>query len=162
MKTLFRSSTAFVALVAVVILAYGQLNAGEKPWLDMQNCAACAPYMAQSGLMEHMNMAIYPVATGMLEVMTVPAEFKDALKTAHSQCNEVVMRAQKGEDVYLCGMCTNLLSLAKMGAKIDDVDTGTGYILAVTATDPALIQKIHDHVDKTNAEMKKMAEKSKT
>jgi peroxiredoxin family protein len=161
-KTIFRSAVALVAFAAIAFLASGQLTAAEKPWLDVQKCAACAPYLAQPGLMEHANMAFYPVATGMLEVTTVPAEYEAAMKKAQSQCNEIVLQAQRGEKVYLCGMCTDLLKLSEEGAKIDQVDTAAGHILAVTATDPALIQKIHAHVDRTKAEMMKMSEKPKT
>jgi hypothetical protein len=162
MKNTIRTAASLAGLAAMVLLFSGHLTAADPPWLDMGKCEACAPYMAEPGLMKNADMADYPIATGMVSVTTVSPEFAEALKRAHSKCENVVMRAQNGENVYLCGMCSDLLTLAGEGAKIDQVETKTGSLMAVTSSDPVLIQKIHAHVDRTKAAMKKMAAPSKS
>ncbi|MFH1679862.1 MAG: hypothetical protein ABIH26_04375 [Candidatus Eisenbacteria bacterium] len=147
---------AFAALVAV-----GSPTAADGPWIDMERCAACAPYMAEPGLMQHAQMESYAIATGMASITTVPAQYETALTRAEAGCNVVFQRAQSGEKVALCDMCSDLVDLGEKGAKFDQLDTKAGHIMAVTATDPALIKKIHTHVERTNAEMKKMMEKPK-
>ena len=47
------------------------------------------------------------------------------------------------------------------GAEMESVETKGGTVKLLTATDPAVIEKIHAHVTKVNAEMAKMMEAEK-
>jgi len=135
-------------------------DAEEKPWLDWRNCDACAPFAAETGLMDHTRMEFFPIATGLLEVAEVPAEYQAAYARASEKCNAVMGRWQKGEKVNLCGYCTSFGALSKAGARIEDIETDGGRVLVATSTDPALIGRLHTHVEKTNAEMRKMSQAS--
>lgn len=161
MNTRTQIAIVFLGLALALPAVAGDAAKGTAaPWFDMEKCAACAPYMAEPGLMENASMEYFSIATGMTSVCTAPAAYESALLRAHDKCNNVIMRAQGGEKLYLCGYCENLLSLAGAGAKIDDLRSKGGFILTATATDAALIQKLHAHVAKTQAEMKKMMESS--
>lgn len=153
-----------VGIAAIAVTSFfmvGNSLAADAPWFDMQKCAACAPYMAEAGLMSHVQMEYHTVATGMLSLTTVPAEYEAALERAHAKCNQVIASAQGGEKVYLCNMCLDLMGLAASGAKIDQFQTSNGYVMAATSTDPALIKKLQAHAERTTTEMMKMSQATK-
>jgi hypothetical protein len=58
---------------------------------------------------------------------------------------ESVKRLESGEKLELCSHCQRMSDLAAAGARIENVDTKGGHIMAVTASSPALIEKIHEH-----------------
>ena len=78
-------SIALLAAIAL-LLAGGVVAAADEAsggWFDMANCEMCAPMMAEKGLMENMKWESFPIATGMIDVATVPAAYEAAYARAH-------------------------------------------------------------------------------
>jgi hypothetical protein len=148
---------ALVCAVATPVVA-GPVAGTEKPWFDMQNCPICKSMTAETGLMEHMTWNTYLTATGMMGVCNVDPKYKDAYMRANTKMMAVVKDLEAGKDVGpLCGFCTSYTNLMKAGAKSETFPTASGDIMLLTSTDPAVIDQIHTHAQRTIDEYKKMS-----
>ena len=146
---------ACVVIGAVMVFGAPTARAADT-WFDMQNCEMCKPMAAESGLMEHLHWSTYPVATGMVYVTTVDKGFEEPYKKAGQGMMAVQQRLGKGEKVYLCNHCQSFGALMAAGAKVDNLNTNAGDVMVMSSTDPAEIEKIHQHAGKTIQAMKEM------
>jgi TusA-related sulfurtransferase len=126
------------------------------PWLDLENCAMCKPLMAEEGLMQNMSFAQYNISDGFVAVTNVEADYLEAYRKAHEGMNATVAKLQSGEMLELCGSCMALGACMMKGAKQDYVETPTGDLWVVTATDPELVTELHNWVKRNKEEMEKM------
>jgi hypothetical protein len=149
-------SVALAAMTVAVVVTPSLAGETSGAWFDPDKCQMCAPIKAEPGLFEHVHWTDLPIATGMITVTKVDPGYEAAYQRAGAKQMDVVQRRSKGESMYLCGHCTSLSGLLKSGAKYDPLQVSDRYLAAVTATDPALIQKIRAHAERTDAEMKKM------
>lgn len=153
----------WIAVLTVVALSAPVALAGEGPWLDPVNCAVCKNLSQEPGLLEHMVWETHKTTNGMLSVMAADPEYAEAWKRAYQGMMATVAKLQAGEQLHLCGCCTDFGMLVMAGAVTDDVDTSVGMISTVTGDSEELIEKIHAHADKTIEEFAKMeAAKSKS
>jgi len=149
-------SRCLITLCLLTVLATSIAVAEELPWLDLQNCAMCKPLTAEKGLMENMDWAQYNISGGFVAMTTVNGEYIDAYRTAHEGMNATVARLQGGEHLELCGSCMAIGTCMMKGATQDYVQTPTGDLWIVTATDPELVAELQAWVKRNKEEMEKM------
>ena len=150
-------AVALALLFCTVAIAVASAPAG---WFDMANCEMCAPMMAEKGLMENTKWESFSIATGMMNVMSVPSSYEAAFARAHEKCNALGEKLQKGETLKLCGSCTAMGQLLGQGAKMDQVNAGSSHVVLLTATEPSLVAKIQAYEKKNVEEMAKMKKTS--
>ena len=88
----------YAVLMAVFVLAIGAAGAGEA---DFHNCAICKPMASEPGLMQNMKWETHPIATGMLAVTTVTADYDEAYGRAHEKMMANVEKLEAGEEMPL-------------------------------------------------------------
>lgn len=149
--------TLYSGLLALLTLGLAA-GSDEKPWMDPQNCDMCKSVLQEEGLMQNMHPEHHKIATGMVSVCTVSPDFADAYARAKSGMMETKKRMEAGEEVKLCQFCISMGSLMEAGATMENFTTEGGDVTVLTATDEALIAKIHEHTQKSIDFMAKMAE----
>jgi len=152
-----RSLLGVVALVALVALALTVTAAGEdQAWFDLDNCAICKNLSAEKGLIDNIQWESHLIASGMLSVAKVPAEYEEVYNRASKNMQASVMKMQQGEPAKLCGFCMSYGKLAMSGAKVEEVHSKVGHIGLVTSADENVVKMIHAHGQRTIDEYKKM------
>ena len=150
------------ALVAVVVFAFYFVSATadeEKAWFDLGNCDFCKNLMAEEGLMDHITKwEHHNTHNGSLTIAVVDKEYVPAFKRAGKNMEMVAERLKNGEQVNMCGMCMSYGNLMQQGAKLEEIDSDNVFITMMYAEDPAVIEQIHMHTDRTNDELAKMSE----
>jgi hypothetical protein len=151
-------SAAAASLVAASSLAIAAT--ADQAMEEMKKCAVCKVIAEDPDLMESMTWECHKVESGMLCLMTVPKDKKEKFDEVHKKMKENIAKVKAdqaaGKEAELCSFCKGMGELEQAGAKSESVDTKTGEIYMVTATDPALIAKIHAHADQAIAEQKEM------
>jgi hypothetical protein len=151
---------AAVAMVAVLAAPLAMAGGGvSSDWFDMEKCQICAPMMAEKGLIDHVHWHDHSFATGMVMACSVDPGHEEAFKRSGEKMQAVIARYMNGEEMFVCGHCNSMKELAQAGAKIEDLMAADSYLTVVSATDPRVIEKIHAHAERSNAEMEKMAQK---
>lgn len=144
-----------LAALALTLLVAALLIAGEKPWLDFNNCDFCKPWM-QNGLMNEMTHEQVNISNGVMTICTVPAARVDEYRKTSAMMNEIGKRAEKGEKVNMCGSCEAMGAIMTKGAKFEEVPTKTGSVMLLTSTDPAMVTELHNWSKKNLDEYAKM------
>jgi hypothetical protein len=139
--------------IVIAAVASSVALAGEA---DFHNCGLCRPLVAEPGLMQNMRLETHEIATGMLSITVVAADFEAAYQRAHAKMMESVKKLEAGEPMELCPFCKSMNELAKAGAHIENVNAEGTHILAVTSDKPEVIEKIHAHRRWTKEEFEKM------
>jgi hypothetical protein len=149
---------AAILTAAVSSLVYAA--AGDDAIAEMKKCAVCKVIVENPKLIENMTWECHKVDAGMLCVAAVPKDMKKEYDDVHKKMMETVehvkTEAAAGRDAELCHFCDGMGELQKAGAKEENIDTATGSIYLVTATDPSLVAKIHAHADQAIAQQKAM------
>jgi hypothetical protein len=145
---------AALALVALFISGVGV--AGEKPWMDMANCAMCKNMVAVPGLMENMTFEQYDLTKGVVSVTTVDKAHLAAYRKAHGQMMETAKKLQAGEMMELCGHCTALGAIMMKGVDQDYAETPTGDIWVMTSSKPEVATELKAWAKRNKEEMAKM------
>ena len=148
-----KMSSMLVLAVILIATAFG--IAGEKPWLDMQNCEFCKPWLA-NGLMKEMTHEQLPISNGVVCVSSVPEKRFAEYKKTSEMMNEIGKRAAAGEKIQMCGSCEAMGSFFMRGAKMEEVWTKNGSIMLLTSTDPAIVAEMHKWAQKNDEEFDKM------
>lgn len=145
-----------IAAIAILALPTAFAAQGEL-WFDLDNCSMCKSMTAENGLMENMEWENHLTADGMMTVTVVNHGYEDAFGRAMKNMEATGGKLMAGEKLYLCGFCTSYGALHMAGASFENFDTAGGHINLVSSRDPAVIEKIHVHGQKTIDEMAKMA-----
>ena len=151
------TSVMFVVLLMAVAVAM----ASDKPWFDMENCAFCKALGADQSMMMELGWEHYNIDNGSLTVSTIPEKYSEKWETIRADWKALGEKMMAGEKMELCGMCTSYGTLLGGGAKMSEIKWSHGYISMMTSDDPAVVKKIHAHIDMNNAELKMMEEKMK-
>jgi hypothetical protein len=122
----------------------------------MKDCAFCAPWNAEKGLMEHMTCESHPIATGVVTITTVEPAFAEAYGRAYGNMMGLINKAMAGEKMNMCGHCASMMAMGAAGAKIENVDAKNVHLLTLTSTDPKIIEMAHAHAARDTEEMAKM------
>ncbi|MCC6961988.1 MAG: hypothetical protein IT585_01910 [candidate division Zixibacteria bacterium] len=144
-----------LAALALTLLVAALLIAGEKPWLDFNNCDFCKPW-TQNGLMNEMTHEQLNISNGVMTISTVPAARLADYRKTSAMMNEIGQRAAKGEKVNMCGSCEAMGAMMMKGAKFEEVPTKTGSVILLTSSDPAMVTELHDWAKKNLDEYAKM------
>ncbi|HDS02031.1 MAG TPA: hypothetical protein ENO22_13265 [candidate division Zixibacteria bacterium] len=159
-KNLFLLVLGAMLLFGGALLIAGDETAKKagKSWFDMENCAFCKNLIAEPGLLEHSDWENHKIDNGAIMVTTVEDEYLPAMRKVNANMMAVAEKLQKGEQLYLCGMCSAYGELWMSGAKIQTVETNHGYVEIFTSDDPEMVAKIHAFADKNNEEMARLME----
>ena len=152
-----RTKTSLVILsLFLTIGLMANVTAGEGDWMDMENCGMCKHLGANLEMLEHMTWNHYDVKNGIMSVCTVEDDYAEAYATASKLMGETGAKMMAGEEVSLCGMCTEMSGMMMAGANMELVTTGFGNIRLVTSNDEAMVTKLHAWAEKSSAETAKM------
>ena len=145
-----KRSTLVVVVLAIVVFPLGLLSAGEDaPWMDMKNCSMCKNLYEQEGLMDHMTWEHHKISSGMMSITTVAPEYREKYQHAMQGMQETGKRLMSGEKMELCHFCQTMGALMQSGARMENVHTNVGDVMLITSSDPKVVEKIHEHAQKT-------------
>ncbi len=145
-------AAALLVLAAPLAVAPLARAADEGPWFDLVNCAMCKHLTAEPGLLDHMQWDTYKIAGGMLEVTRVEPAYAEAYGRLMAQMEQTGQRLMAGEQMHLCNACQSYGALMMGGAQMEQVKTADGTITLLTASDPAVVARIHAHTERTQKE----------
>ncbi len=157
---MFSLRKAAIVLSALVLVVAGVTIGGDKPWFDL-GCDLCKPFMEEPKLMETMGWEQYEISNGIVQISVVEASLLPAYRTAHGKMMAGIDRMEKGDSLYLCGLCTAFGELTEAGAKMEYIETKTGDVLIMTGDTPELVADIKAMAARTDEEMMKMEEMEK-
>ncbi|KAA3631813.1 MAG: hypothetical protein DWP97_12270 [Calditrichaeota bacterium] len=130
----------------LLMLLTAAVQADEsKPWVDMINCPICNNVTAEEGLAENMTWEHQLTATGMVSSFTVKPEFMPHFKRAKAGMKEKIDLVMAGDKLDICGYCTSVTDLLKVGVKADNVITKGSDVMVLSSIDAEMIKKIHAH-----------------
>ena len=146
-----------LALTSVVALSFpAAFAAPSDPWFDLDNCKMCQPMTQEKGLMENMEWENHLTADGMMTVTVIAPGYEKAFESVMKKMEATGEKLMAGEKMHLCGFCQSYGGLQMAGATFENFVTGGGLINLVTSRDPAVIEMIHEHGQKTIDEHAKM------
>ena len=145
-----------LSVVALAVLFLPNSFAGEDPWFDLKGCGLCQHMTAEEGLMEAMEWENHLTADGMMSVTVVAPGHEKAFHKAMKNMEATGAKLMTGEKMYLCGFCQSFGGLHMAGATFENFETAGGYINLVSSRDPAVIEMIHAHGQRTIDEYAKM------
>jgi hypothetical protein len=152
-----KKTTLLLGLTTLVVFSLPvAFAADETPWFDLDHCAMCKNMTAEKGLMDHMTWENYLTKDGMMSVTVVAEGYEKAFDRSMKNMQATSEKLMSGEKLYLCGFCQSFGALHLAGANFENFETEAGYINLVTSTDPAIIEKIHAHGQRTIDEYAKM------
>jgi len=93
---------------------------------------------------------------GLMSVTVVAPGYEDAFTRTMTNMKATSEKLMTGEKMYLCGFCQSYGALHMTGANFERFETIGGYIKLVTSGDPAVVEKIHAHGQRTIDEYNKM------
>jgi hypothetical protein len=154
-----KTGKIMLAVIVMIMALFMIATAQDKPWFDMEKCAFCSQLMAEQGLMDHMpKWEHHNTKTGGMTITVVDPEFVPAYKRAMAKMEEVGMKLQQGEQVYICGYCE---AYGALMIQFDQVESDNIFVYTAYSDKPELVDEIHAYIDRTNAEMAKMMETEK-
>jgi hypothetical protein len=130
--------------------------AGDTAWFDLENCSMCKNMPAQEGLMEAMEWENHLTADGYMAVTLVAHGYEDKYQAAMTDMQKAGEKMMAGEKMELCGFCQSFGTLVMAGATMEYFETNAGHINLVSSHDPAVVEKIHAHAQRTIDEYAKM------
>ena len=152
-----------LAVEAVAAFGVAMVQAGDEetaaatPWFDLENCGMCKHLNSEEGLMEHMQWENYNIPTGMISITTVDEGYEEKFERVNQKMAEAGAKLMAGEEMHLCGMCQSFGKIYMTGKVMDqEIETDAAHIWVMTSTDPEVIDMIHKHCNRTNAEYEKM------
>jgi len=138
----------FLIAVAILLPLTGFAAQGD-PWFDLENCSMCKTMTAEEGLMENMVWENYLTADGMMTVTVVDPAYEAAFQKSMLAMQAVGAQLAAGEEMYLCGFCQSYGGLVMAGADLENFDTAGGFINLISSQDPAVVEMIHAHGQRT-------------
>lgn len=152
-----KKAPLLIGFTALVVLSLpAAFAAQETPWFDLEKCDMCKNMTAEKGLMEHMEWENHLTKDGMMSVTVVAEGYEEAFHRSMKNMEAAGQKMMSGEKLYLCGFCQSYGALHMAGANFENFETEAGYINLVSSTDPAVIEKIHAHGQRTIDEYEKM------
>jgi hypothetical protein len=109
-------------------------------------------------LMSAIKWETHMLPNGFLSISVIPAEHQTTLEKSHQEMEQVIKRAEAGEELKLCGHCKSWGELLALGAHKQELDTVGGRITLLTSDDEQVVKKIQAHAQKSMDEFKKMME----
>jgi len=140
---------SMVALIAAVAAF-----AGEPAWFDNANCDMCkniGPELYKSITWDQEN-----ISNGIVCVTTVPAEDMAAYRPAHAGLMKTAQRLMAGEQLHLCGSCTELGKCMMQMPHQEYAETSTGDVWIITSDKPEVAAELQAWAKRNREEMAKM------
>jgi hypothetical protein len=155
---LMRGLLACVLLLAATAALAGMALKSESGWFDFENCVFCKNLAAHEGLLEKSTWENYPIKNGMLNIMTVPSEYEDAMDQVNAAMAELGGKIQSGEvnpmTLTMCGHC-QAFGMAMMGGKVDmeEVEGDAATVTLMTSADAAVVKQLQEIARRDTEEM---------
>jgi hypothetical protein len=118
-------------------------------WFDLENCGMCKNLTEDAELFENMKWETHLFANGLVEVTTVPAAYEERFQGLMARMQAAGARLQAGEQMPLCDMCMSYGGLMMAGANMDMMTAGEAHISVISSRDPAVVEKIRTHGQRT-------------
>ena len=103
---------------------------------------------------------MHNLTNGIIMITSVDEKYLGDYRKAQMGMMEVIAKMQSGEEVYVCGSCTELGACMMKGASQQHVMTSTGDVMLMTADNDELIAELQAW-NKRNQEEKKTFDPSK-
>lgn len=137
-------------LVALLFCMCGAPVWSEEPYWNMQTCDFCKTYNDQPGLLEHCRFEYHQTANGMLAVIYVDSAYWPKFTSMQVAQGAAHNRLMAGEAVTMCTHCSTINELFKAGTKIEPIRSADAFLTLFSASDSAVIAKIHAHAERCN------------
>ena len=133
----------------VICLALGSLTTAqlESRHADVVDCGVCKSLSNING-MDRVQFETAAIDNGMITVMVVPDDMKDALAAAQRDVAAAIDELQSGKKMELCDSCKSIAKLNQAGAGIQNYKTDSVNVVLVTSDRPAVVKMIHEHARK--------------
>jgi hypothetical protein len=145
-----------VAILVLIAFALQAQDAAAPKWLDPAGCYFCQPLTQTEGLMDHLTWENHNIKNGIVQVTTVPTEWKDKYKAACTEMEKRWGSFDPKNPQPLCGMCQAWQKVPKDKVTWEWVYFSGGEIGIGTATDSTVIAQLHEISDKTCNAMDEM------
>ncbi len=138
-------------LASLTMTAGPTLGGPASGWFDLANCHLCQPLAAEPELLANLTWEHQLIEKGMISVTTFKnAEAREAFYRAMAKMDQLAKEMQMGKMAPLCGFCTSLGMILMTGkANMEEIRTGNAHVSLVTADDPATIEMIKKHGQRT-------------
>jgi len=151
------------ALLLLMALAAGAATAGESlksasGWFDFENCEFCQNLTTNTDLLEHSTWENYPIANGMINILSVESDYADDMAKAEAAMSALGAKMQSGEvnpmTVKTCDHCRSFGMLMMNGAvKVERVDGAAAVVTLFTSDDEAVVKRLQEQARRDTAEM---------
>ena len=149
-------SLVCTALALVISGSAWAQEENEKPYFDMDHCTICKCMSKMKDDMVKIKWETRMIDNGFMTVTLVPDSIKGKWDTCHKSMEDMIKRLDSGEQMELCGFCTDFGSLMEAGAKKQELEAAGVKIMMFTSDDPSVVKKIKAMGEKMVAEHKKM------
>lgn len=156
-----------IVMAAVFAIALPALAGNEQDmrtpsgWFDMANCAFCENLVEDPELLAHATWEGHPISNGMMYIMTVAPEYKEAMAKAGEAMAKVGSDIQSGKvnpmTLPMCGHCKEFGMIMMSGAKMETVQGDAADVSIYTSDDAATVERMHALVKRDHEEMTAMA-----
>ena len=138
-----RSLILTICAVALIVSVAALAGDDAEPWFDLENCAFCKHIGAEEGLVDHMHSEYHNLKGGILFIMTIDPQYKEAFDRAQAAMNEVGIEMQKtGEVPHMCRHCRMYGEFMTSGVAIECVEAEVGSICMMTSEKPEMVEKL--------------------
>lgn len=143
-------------LFAILLLTAGvALAAPNEDWFDLENCGMCKNLTTDQELFAAMQWDTKLFANGLIEITTVPAAYEQRFQKLMAKMEATGQKMMAGEKMEMCSMCMSYGGLMMAGASMEQMHAGESHISVISSRDPAVVEKIRAHGQKTIEEMEK-------
>jgi len=146
-----------LTLIASVALAG---DSAESGWFDFENCVFCKNLSEDPGLLDACSWENHKISNGSMNIMVVPAEYKESMAAAMVKMTETGEKMHSGEinpmTASMCEHCKAYGAVMMSGANMESIDGAGATVSLMTSDDPAVVKQIHAMVDNDNAAMAAM------
>ena len=149
-------------LLALSLVACVVVNVQAEEWFGMETCEICKPMADHMHLMDAIKWETHMIPSGFLSISVIPTEHKQEMDGVHGEMKKAIARAEKGEEMELCGHCQSWGHLLEAGAEKTELETVGGSITMLTSDDEEVVKKIQAHAQRSLDEFKKMMEATPT
>ncbi|MCB1183629.1 hypothetical protein KDM41_09345 [bacterium] len=147
-------------LVASSALA-GMAMKSESGWFDFENCAFCKNLAAHEGLLEHATWENHAIRDGLMNIMTIPAEYEGAMDEVNAAMAKLGGEIQTGKvnpmTLTMCGHCQKY-GMLMMTGKVDmeTVEGDAATVTLMTSADEHTAEELRQMAVRDTEEMAKL------
>lgn len=161
-KSLGLVIAACTLALAATAAAADMKKVSDSGWFDFESCTFCQNLGSEKGLLEHATWENHPISNGVVTIVTVPAEYAEAMTRAHDAMTAVGTRIHSGEinpmTLKMCGHCQQF-GLVLMSGKMnmEEVRGQAATVTLMTSDDKATVAQLQTIAKRDNEELAKLS-----